>query len=250
MSKILLYLAILFTLLTAGLGYWNYTCYQVVLLEKRATIQQQQEEIEHTTQELHALKEKIDAEAATEQEHQKALLESQQVRTKAEADLAEAQKQLANKEEELAQCTKDLLTKEATIQSLMATQKSESPAATSPVTTKKKTSKSSASEKKEVLSETPAPSLPVSLSPAAGREGRVAAVNLAWHFVVLNIGENSGIVKDTPMLIRRGDQTVAKIKISSVEPLTSIGDIIPTSLASGSSIQVGDQVVPIDASKS
>lgn len=242
MSKILLYIAILITLLTAGLGYWNHSCYQIILLEKKATIQQQEQEIGKVNQECDSLKEKIASTATAEEEQQKNITDAQQARTKAESDLAGAQKQLAAKDAELEQKNKDLLAKEATIQSLMTAQKNAAPAPAS--TTKKKSSKNvTASEKKDPAAP-PAGAASTSAlpAPAGGIEGKVAAVNPSWNFVVLNVGENNGVTKDSEMLVQRGGQAIAKIKITSVEPLTSIGDIIPNSVAPGCAVQVGDQV--------
>lgn len=244
MSKILLYSAILLTLLTAGLGYWNHSCYQIILSEKKAAIQQQQQEIEKVNQECNSLKEKIASTASTEEQQQKILADAEQARTKAESDLAEAQKQLADKDVEFEQKNKDLLGKEATIQSLMTAQKNVVPAPTPASTTKKKSSKNvTASEKKDPAAP-PAGATNVSTlcAPAGGIEGKVAAVNPSWNFVVLNVGENNGVTKDSEMLVQRGGQAIAKVKITSVEPLTSIGDIIPNSVTPGSAVQVGDQV--------
>lgn len=244
MSKILLYSAILLTLLTAGLGYWNYSCYQIILSEKKATIQQQQQEIDKVNQELTSLKEKIETTATTEEEQKKALSEAQQGRIKVEGDLAEAQKQLAAKDAELEQKNKDLLAKEAAIQSLMGAQKNTVPAPMPGSAAKKKSSKNAiTSEKKDtvVSSSTPATTSTAS-GPVGGIEGKIAAVNSSWNFVVLNIGENNGVTKDSEMLVQRGNQAIAKIKITSVEPLTSIGDIIPNSVTPGCTVQVGDQV--------
>lgn len=244
MSKIILYLAILMTLLTAGLSYWNHSCYQIILSQKKDVIQQQQQEMEKVKQELNALKEKVASTAATEEQQQKTLSDAQQARIKVEGDLAEAQKQLAAKDAELEQKNKDLSAKDATIQSLMDAQKkaAAAPAATSP--SKKKSSKSGAtSEKKDPAPQQPAaPSASALPAPAGGIEGKIAAVNPSWNFVVLNIGENNGVTKDSEMVVQRGGQAIAKIKVTSVEPLTSIGDIVPNSVAPGSAVQVGDQV--------
>lgn len=244
MSKILLYSAILLTLLTAGLGYWNHSCYQIILSEKKAAIQQQQQEIEKVNQELNSLKEKVASTAGVEEQQQKNLADAQQARTKAESDLAEAQKQLAAKDAELEQKNKDLLAKEATIQSLTTAQKNAVPAPTPASTTKKKSSKNVTTSEKKDSAAPPAGAASTSAlcAPTGGIEGKVAAVNPSWNFVVLNVGENNGVTKDSEMLVQRGGQAIAKIKITSVEPLTSIGDIIPNTVAPGSAVQVGDQV--------
>ena len=65
MSKILLYTAILITLLSAGLGYWNHSSYQIILSEKKIALQQQQQEMERVKEECNALKEKMASQTTT-----------------------------------------------------------------------------------------------------------------------------------------------------------------------------------------
>lgn len=247
MSKIFLYTAILLTLLTAGLGYWNHSSYQAILLEKKMAIEHQQQEIGKLNAECSVLKEKLASQTTNEQEFQKALADAQQARAKAETDLAEAQKQLTAKDQELEQKNKDLSAKDATIQSLTDAQKNGVVAPASATSTKKKSSKKAAvppvSEKKDPA--TPpadATNATALCAPPGAIVGKVAAINSSWNFVVLNVGENNGLTKDSEMAVTRNGQTIGKVKITSVEPLTSIGDIIPNSVAPGSAIQVGDQV--------
>jgi predicted RNase H-like nuclease (RuvC/YqgF family) len=73
--------------------------------------------------------------------------------------------------------------------------------------------------------------------------GRILAVNEAWNFVVLNVGDKSGVASNTELLVKRGNTRIGRVRITSVEPASSIADIIPGSLANGLSIQPGDYVV-------
>lgn len=73
--------------------------------------------------------------------------------------------------------------------------------------------------------------------------GRVLAVNEAWNFVVLNIGDKDGISSNSELLVKRGNTRIGRIRITSVEPASSIADIIPGSLIGGLNIQPGDYVV-------
>jgi cell shape-determining protein MreC len=73
--------------------------------------------------------------------------------------------------------------------------------------------------------------------------GRILAVNEAWNFVVLNVGDKSGIASNTELLVKRGNTRIGRVRITSVEPASSIADIIPGSLVNGLSIQPGDYVV-------
>lgn len=73
--------------------------------------------------------------------------------------------------------------------------------------------------------------------------GTVLVVNRAYNFVVLNLGERQGVEANAEMLILRGGTTIGKIRISSVEPATAIGDIVGNSLARGVQVQPGDTVI-------
>jgi hypothetical protein len=76
-----------------------------------------------------------------------------------------------------------------------------------------------------------------------GLEGRVLAVNPAWNFVVLSIGDRQGVVNNAEMLLKRGGQYLGKVRITSVEPSTSIADIVANTLPSGVAVQPGDSVI-------
>jgi len=73
--------------------------------------------------------------------------------------------------------------------------------------------------------------------------GSVLAVNQAYNFVVLNMGGRQGVEANAEMLVLRGGALIGKIRISSVEPATAIGDIITSSLARGVQVQPGDIVI-------
>ena len=76
-----------------------------------------------------------------------------------------------------------------------------------------------------------------------GVRGTVLAVNQAYNFVVLNLGGRQGVEPNSEMLVLRDGALIAKIRISSVEPTTAIGDIVTTSLARGVQVQPGDIVI-------
>lgn len=76
-----------------------------------------------------------------------------------------------------------------------------------------------------------------------GIRGTVLVVNQAYNFVVLNLGGRQGVEPNSEMLVLRGGVFIGKIRISSVEPATAIGDIITSSLARGVQVQPGDTVV-------
>ena len=76
-----------------------------------------------------------------------------------------------------------------------------------------------------------------------GLEGRILAVNAAWNFVVLSLGDRNGVVTNAEMLIKRGSQLIGKVRVTSVEPSSSIADIVSNSLRKGFSVQPGDTVI-------
>ena len=76
-----------------------------------------------------------------------------------------------------------------------------------------------------------------------GVHGTVLAYNQVYNFVVLNLGARQGVESNSEMLVLREGTLIGKIRISSVEPATAIGDIIPNSLARGVQVQPGDTVI-------
>lgn len=76
-----------------------------------------------------------------------------------------------------------------------------------------------------------------------GLRGTVMAANQAYNFVVLNLGARQGVEINSEMLVVRGGTLIGKIRVSSVEPVTAIGDIISSSLPRGVQVQPGDNVI-------
>ena len=77
----------------------------------------------------------------------------------------------------------------------------------------------------------------------AGVRGTILAVNQAYNFVVLNLGGRQGVEPNAEMLVLRDGTLIGKIRVTSVEPSTAIGDIISSSLERGVQVQPGDIVV-------
>jgi predicted RNase H-like nuclease (RuvC/YqgF family) len=76
-----------------------------------------------------------------------------------------------------------------------------------------------------------------------GLSGRILAVNPAWNFVVLSLGDKNGVVNNAELLVKRGTQLIGKVRVTSVEPSTSIADIVANSVPQGATISPGDDVI-------
>lgn len=74
------------------------------------------------------------------------------------------------------------------------------------------------------------------------KEFCVAEVDPQWGFVVVNGGAASNLDPSAVLLVTRNGNSIAKLKITSLEKRQLIADIIPGSLASGNRVEVGDQV--------
>ena len=72
--------------------------------------------------------------------------------------------------------------------------------------------------------------------------GKIMVADPKWNFVVLNIGENQGVLEDGELLVNRNGKLVAKIKIQSVQKDRSIANVMPGwGLAE---VLEGDLVIP------
>lgn len=72
---------------------------------------------------------------------------------------------------------------------------------------------------------------------------RIVAVNTAWGFVVVDAGQSGGITEATKLLVTRGNQTVGKLSILSVQDNRTVANILPETLAQGMRIAPGDRVI-------
>jgi hypothetical protein len=76
----------------------------------------------------------------------------------------------------------------------------------------------------------------------AGLKGSVMAVDPKWDFVVLNVGEDQGVLQDGELLVSRDGKLVAKVIVRSVQRDRSIANLVP-GWQLGEIIE-GDEVIP------
>jgi hypothetical protein len=60
-----------------------------------------------------------------------------------------------------------------------------------------------------------------------GLMGKVTAVDPKFDFIVLNVGQAEGVLRDGQMLISRDGKLVAKVRIKHVEPDRCIANVLP-----------------------
>ncbi len=63
-----------------------------------------------------------------------------------------------------------------------------------------------------------------------------------WGFVVVEGGNDQGVVKRAQLDVSRRGQPICKLIVTSVEPQESIAEVIPGSMVPGQTIQEGDDV--------
>ena len=65
------------------------------------------------------------------------------------------------------------------------------------------------------------PDLPANLT------GKVLVADPKWNFVVLNVGEDKGVLKYGELLVNRNGKLVAKVRVSNVEKDRSVANVVP-----------------------
>ena len=80
------------------------------------------------------------------------------------------------------------------------------------------------------------PSLPAAL------QGKVVVVDPKWDFVILNVGENQGVVKNGELLVNRNGKLIAKVIVQSVDKDRCTANVVP-GWKLGEVIE-GDSVIP------
>ena len=257
MQKVLISLAVVISLATAGLGYMNHTNL-VKEREAKAAAESDsansKKNLTAANAELKTTKEKL---AGTSSDL--ATLSSENTDLKARVDkdkstISDIQKQSADKDTLLAQQKTDMDAKDAHIAELEAKSSSAGRSSSGPSEESKKQI-----EEKDILIASQQAKLKEQESQLAalkereakrrdkvmrtGLEGRILAVNSSWNFVVISLGDRNGVVNNAEMLIKRGSQLIGKVRITSVEPSTSIADIVANSIRPGLSVQPGDTII-------
>lgn len=75
------------------------------------------------------------------------------------------------------------------------------------------------------------------------KEAIITAVEAEWGFVIIGAGSNSGFTPQTKLLVKRNGVLIGRINPTSIEPSQTIAEIDRSSMAIGTSLQVGDRVI-------
>jgi len=257
MAKLFIGIALALMVATAALGFLakgNIDKLQSTLKEKSGSLNKAQSDLQTSKNDLKKSNEERDASNAKAEETGKALDQSKKDldAAKGELDTAKASvttltAELADTKQKLADATKPVVPGGPSEDPRIAPLQAEVQAA-----------KAEAAEAKKVLDLTVAQGKENEIKLAEltkrerersmgitrkGLQGRILAVNGGWNFVVLSVGDKQGVMVNSPLLVVRGGTPVARLRITSVEPSTSIADVIPGSVARGVTVQPGDTVI-------
>jgi len=75
-----------------------------------------------------------------------------------------------------------------------------------------------------------------------GLLGKVIVSDPKWNFVVLNVGEEQGVLQYGELLVNRNGKLVAKVRVSTVEKDRSVANVLPGWQLG--EVMEGDQVIP------
>ena len=261
MTKILLIAATVFSLGAAALGFLN----RGKLADTRNELENTASRLSGTTQELGAAQKEIEEKKqevtslSSEKDTLTAQLgEAKSALDKAKADLTAAEEKATNAETQLAQAATDAEAKDTRIAELEQQLTEGGPAAATTETADVTALTAERDELRTVVAglEDRASGLEAQIAELRrkdqarqksqmrqGLQGTILAVNQAWNFVVLSLGDRQGVVPNAEMLVQRGGQLLGRVRVTSVEPSTSIADILVRTVPRGLSVMPGDTVI-------
>lgn len=76
-----------------------------------------------------------------------------------------------------------------------------------------------------------------------GLEATVIAVNREWGFVMVNVGKALGVSADASLLVKRGGERIARLRITDISDEILMAEIVEGSLADGGRVSAGDKVI-------
>jgi len=255
MQKPLIILSLVLSLASAGVGYINLTRLKDAK-QTASEIQKSKDDLFKrlaiSSAELKSLHDQLANTGSDSNKVSAQISDLQSQKDKAIADNEELQKAVTQKDSELTQAKKDLEAAQLTLAEAqkVGTSTNNSTALEAMTTSNKELQVINDSQKERIKDlETQVTEFRKREAQRRnkmlkqGLEGKILAVNPSWNFVVLSLGDRNGVVSNAEMLIKRDSQLIGRVKITSVEPSTSIADIIASSVKKGFSVQPGDSVI-------
>lgn len=262
MTKPLLIVSIVVSLAAAVLGFLNrgkLTEAKMELETVNGQLQTKTTQLDSANKELEAKKAEVTALASEKDTLNAKLGEAESERDKAKSELTAAQEKVTAAETELAQAKSDAEAKDLKIAEL------EQAAAAGTASAPADASTEGAEQLKAQVTELQTINKSLEDQNAGltaqigelrnkeqqrqklvvrpGLQGTILAVNQAWNFVVLSLGDRQGVMPNTEMLVQRGTQYLGKVRVTTVEPSTSIADIIVKTVPRGLTVMPGDTVI-------
>ena len=68
-------------------------------------------------------------------------------------------------------------------------------------------------------------------------------MNGDWGFVMVNAGRAHGVTGDATLLVKRGEQRVARLRIVNIEETLVVADVVDGAEVSALKVQPGDKVI-------
>jgi hypothetical protein len=256
MGKILVFASVVISLATAGLGFMNkgqLTAAKETIVTAESAAASARKQADEVGKQLNDTKTKLAAASAAQEQ---AVADAAQAKTaldKASAELTAANTGATEAKAKLAQAESDLLTAKTELETLKSSASGTTTASVpdpeiaarlqeqEAIIAKLTADLESKTAVVKVIEEKDRNRALRQLK--KGTEGRVLAVNPAWNFVVLNLGDKQGVSNNTELLVKRGNRMLGKVRITSVEPSTSIADIVANSMPEGVMITPGDNVI-------
>jgi hypothetical protein len=75
-----------------------------------------------------------------------------------------------------------------------------------------------------------------------GLRGKILVTDPKWNFVIINVGQEQGVLEHGELLVNRNGKLVAKVKVRSVQKDRSIANVLPGWQLG--EVMEGDQVTP------
>ena len=61
----------------------------------------------------------------------------------------------------------------------------------------------------------------------ANLKGKILVADPKWEFIVVDVGENQGVLEDGELLVNRNGKLIAKVRVRSVQKDRSIANVLP-----------------------